>query len=168
MARLFLAIWPDERVGAALERLAQDVALVAQGKPVERAKIHLTLVFIGEVEKAREGAIAAVAQAAARTRRCMLVLDRVGSFRRSRVGWAGASVVPAELAELQARLEGGLRGAGFQLEERPYRAHVTLARKIALPLPMAAIEPMELACDACALVVSEGGKYRTLRSWALA
>jgi 2'-5' RNA ligase len=167
MARLFLAIWPDERTGAALERLAQDVAQVAQGKPVERAKIHLTLVFLGQVEKVREEAIATVAHAATDLRRCSLVLDRVGSFRRSRVGWAGASVVPAELLQLQARLESGLRGASFALEDRPYRPHLTLARKIALPLPIAAIEPITLACDAFALVVSEGGSYRTLKSWML-
>jgi len=85
MARLFLAIWPDAAAGEALARLADDVALVARGKPVERAKIHLTLVFLGDVAQEREPAVAAVAARAARSARFTLALDRVGSSRRSRV-----------------------------------------------------------------------------------
>jgi RNA 2',3'-cyclic 3'-phosphodiesterase len=169
MARLFLAIWPGDAASASLAQLAQDVALVAQGKPVERAKIHLTLVFLGEVARERQEAIAQVARSSARRKRFTLVLDRVGSFRRSRVAWAGASVEPPGLMDLQSRLEGGLRAAGFTPEERPYRPHVTLARKVAQALPMAAIEPVHIACEAIALVLSESGtgRYATLESWAL-
>jgi 2'-5' RNA ligase len=169
MARLFLAVWPDDAARARLDRLAQEVALVAQGKAVGREKIHLTLVFLGEVAREREEAIASVARAAAASEPFALMLDRVGSFRRARVGWAGASVEPPALHHLQLRLEAGLRAAGFALEERPFRPHVTLARKIAQPLPMAAIEPIELACDAFALVVSETGtgRYTPVESWRL-
>jgi len=167
MARFFLAIWPDAGAGAALERLAHDVALVAEGRAVERASIHLTLAFLGEVEKAREAAIHGVAHASTSVRPFRLLLDRVGSFRRARVAWAGPSQVPEELTLLQSGLEQGLRDGGIKLEDRPYRAHVTLARKVAKPLPMAAIQPVELICQAFALVVSAGGRYTTVASWPL-
>ena len=169
MARLFLAIWPDAAAGAALGRLAQDVALAAHGKAVEGAKIHLTLVFLGEVARERGEAITAAARRAARHGRFTLTLDRVGSFRRSRVAWAGASLEPPALLELQAGLESELRASGFALEERPYRPHLTLVRKSGHALPVAAIEPIEVRCDAIALVLSEAGtgRYVTLESWPL-
>jgi 2'-5' RNA ligase len=169
MARLFLAIWPDDAAGAALGRLARDLGLVAEGKPVEREKIHLTLVFLGEVAKEYQPAIAAIVRRATRRPGFVLTLDRVGSFRRARVAWAGPSIEPPDLMELQAQLEGELRTAGFALEERPYRPHVTLARKAVQALPVAAIEPIEVRCEAIALVVSESGtgRYATLESWPL-
>ena len=168
MARLFFALWPPAGARAALERLAADVALVSGGKAVEAGKIHLTLAFLGEVDEARRDALRGVA-AALRARPFVLRLDRVGSFRRSRVAWAGASDVPAELRALQSSLEEALRAHGFDLEERPFRLHVTLARKTRERVPAASIDAIEFACDAMALVVSDlaSGEYRTLESWPL-
>lgn len=168
MARLFFALWPHDSARAALERLAADVAQVCGGKPVEAAKIHLTLAFLGEVDDERRAhAIEAASTLAAPP--FTLVLDRVGSFRRARVAWAGASEAPAALHALQASLEQRLRDRGFEPEERPFRAHITLARKTRERLPAASIEPIAYACDRVALVASElsSGQYRTLESWPL-
>lgn len=167
MARLFLAIWPGAAAAVALGDLALDVARVCEGRPVERSKIHLTLTFLGEIDAAREAGIGDVARAMPTAGRFDLVLDRVGSFRRSRVAWAGASSEPPELMTLQSGLEARLRAAGFVLEDRPYRPHFTLARKIARPLPDARVAPVQIACEAFALVVSAGGKYTTRESWPL-
>ena len=168
MARLFFAIWPPAAARSALERLASDVALVASGKPVEAAKIHLTLAFLGEVDQARMS-LAHAAADALRMPRFVLSLDRVGSFRRSRVAWAGASRTPEALATLQSALEEKLRASGFTLEARPFRPHITLARKIRERVPPAFIEPIAYACEEIALVVSDlgTGEYRTLESWPL-
>jgi 2'-5' RNA ligase len=168
MARLFFALWPPARARAGLERLAAGVALVSGGKAVEAAKIHLTLAFLGEVDEARAAAAGEVA-ATLRARPFVLRLDRVGSFRRSRVAWAGASELPVELLALQSALDRGLRGNGFELEERPFRPHITLARKTRERVPQASIETIDYACDALALVASDlgRGEYRTLESWPL-
>ena len=168
MARLFFALWPTAAARAALERLAADVALVSGGKAVEAGKIHLTLAFLGEVDETRRGALDAVARAV-HVEPFTLTLDRVGSFRRSRVAWAGASGVPAELLALQASLDEALRGKGFELEERPFRPHITLARKTRERVPAASIDAIEYACHHLALVVSDlgRGEYRTLESWPL-
>jgi 2'-5' RNA ligase len=98
-----------------------------------------------------------------------LALDRVGSFRRSRVAWAAASAPPPALVAMQSALEQGLRASGFELEERPFRPHVTLARKTQERVPLASIVPIAWACDEVALVVSDlaSGEYRTLESWPL-
>jgi 2'-5' RNA ligase len=169
VARLFFAAWPDASARAALATLAHDLALVAEGKPVDAAKLHLTLVFLGEVLDERVGALYPVAQAL-RAARLRLVLDRVGSFRRSRVAWAGIADPPAALMQLQVMLETGLRAAGFAFDERPFHPHVTLTRKAHKSVPVAAIDAIAYPCDAVALVRSDLGKgtYTTLESWPLA
>ena len=167
MPRLFFALWPDEAARRKLEALARDVALVAEGKPVPAEKIHLTLAFLGEVP-AERGAAAIEAAQATRGAPFALALDRVGSFRKAKVAWAGASQPPSELVALQAALAANLAARGFALEERAFAPHLTLARKIARPLPPAAIAPIAMHALALALVVSEGtGRYTTLQSWPL-
>jgi RNA 2',3'-cyclic 3'-phosphodiesterase len=168
MARLFFALWPDVDALRQLEALSHDVALVAEGTATPADKIHLTLAFLGEVPAERQ---AAVELAGSQTQGPAFkwTLDRVGSFRRARVAWAGTSEPPAALLELQSSLAQRLAEGGFALEERPFAPHLTLARKIAKPLPAAAIPPIRIASTSLALVVSDAGtgRYTTVKSWPL-
>ena len=166
--RLFLALWPSERVRASLAQVGASLAGLAAGKPVPAEKIHLTLAFLGEVAVARRDEVReAVRQA--RAAPFELVLDGVGSFRKARVCWAGSSELPAALVRLQADLEHGLRARGFALDERPFAAHVTLARKIALDIPRVPLPPIGWRADEFVLVRSETGtgRYSVLEAWPL-
>jgi 2'-5' RNA ligase len=168
MDRLFFALWPDEAARQALEALSREVALVTQASPVPAAKIHLTLAFLGEVAADR---LPEALGAARQTRGApfTLALDRVGSFRRARVAWAGTAVAPAPLMELQRALAAHLAARGFSLEAREFAPHVTLARKIARALPAAAMPPIAMRVGELALVRSEAGtgRYTTLETWPL-
>jgi len=56
MSRLFFALWPDDETRQELERLSQ--AIQAAGlKPVNPQNLHVTLVFIGNVDSAVESLI---------------------------------------------------------------------------------------------------------------
>jgi 2'-5' RNA ligase len=166
--RLFFALWPGERLRASLAELAGTLAALAGGTPVPAVKIHLTLAFLGEVEP---GSLARVQEAArqACARRFELALDQVGSFRGARVAWAGPRRVPRALVELQSSLDRGLRERGFRLDERPFAAHVTLARKIAAQVPLAPIPAIRWRPRELVLVRSETGtgRYEVLESWPL-
>ncbi|HSN19515.1 MAG TPA: RNA 2',3'-cyclic phosphodiesterase [Usitatibacter sp.] len=159
MARLFFAVWPGESSARALARLAADVALDAQGKPVPPEKIHLTLAFLGEVAPERAAAAREAASAVA-FRPFAFALDQVGSFRVARVAWAGSREAPVALAELQAALAARLRAERFAIEDRPFAPHATLARRTRRPLRAASIEPIEWRVEAFTLVRSESGTGR--------
>ena len=163
--RLFFALWPDEDARDALAALARDVALVADGKPTPPGKIHLTLAFLGEVAHRRSEAVAAAREV--RGAPFALKLDRVGSFRRAKVAWAGASAAPRALIDLQEALAERLAARGFVLEERDFAPHLTLARRIAKALPFASIPAIAMRASALALVASETrtGRYTTLETW---
>jgi 2'-5' RNA ligase len=164
--RLFFAIWPDRAARAALAGLAGHIVQVAGGRATPAESIHLTLEFLGEVEPERVELLHRIASQV-HGRRFRICLDRVGSFRRARVGWAGSEKPPRQLVALQAELNARLRQDGFALEEREYSPHATLARKIERPLPRARIDAIEWPVGEFALVASAGGRYTTLASWPL-
>lgn len=139
---------------------------LAGGRATPAQSIHLTLEFLGDVEAERVPLLHRIA-GEVRGRRFQLTLDRVGSFRRARVAWAGSEKAPHQLIALQADLNARLRENGFALEERPYSPHATLARKIERPVPRARIEAIEWPVTEYALVVSAAGRYTTLASWRL-
>ncbi len=168
MERLFFAVWPDADAAGRLGALAREIAVAADGKPVPAAKIHLTLAFLGALDP-NGVALAHEAGAAIRAAAFDLALDRLGSFRGARVAWAGCGAVPAELARLQVALANELRSRAFELEERDFTPHVTLARKIRRAVERRATEAIAWRADALTLVRTEAGSggYSVVERWKL-
>jgi RNA 2',3'-cyclic 3'-phosphodiesterase len=129
--RLFFAVEIPPEVQAALGRVRG--AESGDYRWVDPLLLHVTLAFLGEQPEARLADVQAVGSAAARgSRGGVLELGEPGSFgARSapRVLWIGLAGDLAALQALQTRLVLGLRQSGFGLEERPFRPHVTLARR---------------------------------------
>ncbi len=170
--RLFFAIWPDEAAREAIAVLAREVAAVRGGKPPPAANAHLTLAFLGAVAPDRVDALEEVGAAAARAASPFaLTLDRLGGFRDGGIAWLGAEPVPAPLAELARALREGLFAHRFPVEQRPFAAHVTLARKCRVPPAREGTTPLTWHVDALSLVASQlaagGSRYHTLAKWAL-
>jgi 2'-5' RNA ligase len=128
--RLFFALEPPPAARAALAVLADALAEPCGGRAVPRGNLHLTLVFVGEVDPARVDALCAVGEAAgAAAAPFAVTLDRVGRFARAQVGWAAPEFAPPALQALHEALRDGCAAAGFRMEDRPYAPHVTLVRK---------------------------------------
>jgi 2'-5' RNA ligase len=168
MARLFFALWPDAGARAALAELARSTASRHGGRAVPAANLHLTLVFLGEVDPARIGALRTAAEGLA----CpgfALALDRVGGFRRAGVAWAGCRRPPPALLALQSELEKRIREAGFSPDDRAFAPHLTLARRVRDAVAEGDVESVAWRASEFALVETArgGGAYRTLAVWPL-
>jgi 2'-5' RNA ligase len=159
--RLFLALWPPEAAALELAARAREMAGRQGGRPMPAEKIHLTLAFLGEVEPGRAAVAREAAREVGRTD-FMIRLDRLGGFRRSKVGWAGMSRPSPALIEMQSQLDKGLRSRGFRLEERPFAPHVTLVRKVERPVPAEPMEVIAWKARAIVLVRVEPGTGRYL------
>lgn len=130
--RLFLAInLPAEvrrEIDAATARLRESAPDIAW---VTESRIHLTLKFLGEQPETRVSEIQdAMAAVAARHRELAMSLGGVGAFpnfRRARVVWLGVMQDP-RLELLHHDLEVACEKLGFEIEGRPFRPHLTLAR----------------------------------------
>jgi RNA 2',3'-cyclic 3'-phosphodiesterase len=100
---------------------------------VDASLLHVTLAFLGEQPPERLEVLERVgAAAAAASRGGALRLGQAGHFgskRAPRVLWVDLAGDLEALVALQGRLDAGLRAAGFALEDRPFRPHITLARR---------------------------------------
>jgi 2'-5' RNA ligase len=93
---------------------------------------HLTLLFLGTVPAEQvEELVAAAGPAVAATPPMSLRLAGAGRFgtrRRPQVFWTGVTGDDAALRVLAARLAAVARRLGLRVEDRPFRAHLTLGR----------------------------------------
>ena len=130
--RLFFAIELPAFVQSQLGRL-KPVEENRDYRWVDPSLIHVTLVFLGEQPPEKLALVNEVGASAARESSSGTLKlgqpDVFGSKRAPRVLLATLDGDLDALNALQARLDAGLRTAGFALEERPFRPHVTLARR---------------------------------------
>jgi len=168
--RLFFALWPDEALRTEIGRATRTAVRRAGGKPVESANYHVTLKFLGTVDAAGEAALAAAVGALQQTP-FEFALDRLGYWPQPRILWLGAGERPAPLVALAQALENAAAAIGIEREWRPYRPHVSLARKVAKPGSLGSIEPIVWQAESFALVASDtepgGAHYRVLHRWPL-
>lgn len=130
--RLFLAINLDPAVRRAIANATAALRATAPALNwADEARLHLTLKFLGEQDG---GVVAPLAKTltdvAARHRPFTLRVREVGAFpnfRRARVVWIGVEREP-RLELLHHDVEVACERHGFELEGRPFRPHVTLAR----------------------------------------
>lgn len=148
--RTFIAIDLPVEVQQALGQLTEVLSLqIPRGSVrwVKPEQMHLTLVFLGDTTLSKLPAIqTALDDVTARHPAFTLQLGRVGCFpncKRPRVIWVGLEegdwetkrlergrleIGDSALARLKANLDEALRPLGWEPEQRPFRAHLTLGR----------------------------------------
>lgn len=127
MARVFFALWPDDSVRSRLHAAGKAMHARLGGRLTRAASIHMTLVFVGEVD---EMAIDELARRAATVavEPFDMCLDVADCWRHNRIGWIGPHVTPVALVSLVERLWWALDGPQLKFDRKPFAAHVTLLR----------------------------------------
>ena len=164
--RLFLALWPDDDVRAALQR-GCDRWNWTKGAWVARpSSLHLTLHFLGNLPSSSLPEL---------VRELEVPFDPFDLTLNSTMVWPNGIAVlqPAEvprgLIELQAALGVALQRLEIPIEARTYRPHVTFARRAQGALPPDDNEPVRWPVCSYALIESRTaslGGYRLLREYA--
>jgi len=124
MHRLFVAIRPPEDVRDLLIDAMDDSPAL---RWVGDEQLHLTLRFIGEVERPVANDIAAALDRV-RSSNFQLRISGVGKFEKRSGGalWAGVEQTP--VVGLAAKVERALQQVGLEPEHRAFSPHITLAR----------------------------------------
>jgi 2'-5' RNA ligase len=182
--RLFFALWPDDVTRATLAHATRKAVRSCGGRPVAAHNLHATLLFLGSVAQSRVSEVMAIAARATAGRTVPdaagssspgFVFDRIEFWKKPRVlvatpsvaGGAGDALAGA-LAEVLAR---ETLSAGFAPDAKPFRPHVTLARKVAFLKTELSMEPVPWSFADFALVESQtdpdGPVYTVLESYPL-
>jgi 2'-5' RNA ligase len=133
--RVFLALVPDEKTRTQLASISRKLRSHALGGNfTSTSNFHVTLVFIGDVS---EETIAKLAALVEKTQFFPFVIKtkQLGFFATKGIKDILVWNIERQpdLSELQRQLMSELRQMGFVLEEREYRPHFTLARKVHFP-----------------------------------
>jgi 2'-5' RNA ligase len=125
MHRLFVAIRPPEEVRDLLIDAMDDSPAL---RWVGDEQLHLTLRFIGEVERPMANDIAAALDRV-RSSNFQIRISGAGKFEKRSGGALWAGVEPKiPVVGLAAKVERALQQVGLEPEHRAFSPHITLAR----------------------------------------
>jgi len=168
--RLFFALWPNAALRSTLAPRIRALQPPGVGRPQRPDQWHVTLEFLGSVPASR---VASARDAAAQVHAapCTIVFDAVEFWRRPEVLTLVARELPPPLEGLVCQLRAALASRGFEPESRPFRAHLTLARKVTHPVSPVTFAPLTWPATDFALVESitdrSGSVYTPLAGWNL-
>jgi 2'-5' RNA ligase len=127
--KLFFALWPSHRQRELLRDAINPVLSTVEGQAVDRRDWHVTLVFIGAFPEERIAELmAAVGDIDVGDFR--LRFDSLTFWQRPRIACLHAKIIPPELERLVASLQQALIPFGIEPDERVYRPHITVSRKV--------------------------------------
>ena len=167
MKRLFFALWPDEST----RQRCKDIASLLRdhGRPVAATNLHITLVFLGSVDEAKQ---AAMTQAAANivVQSMTLTFNRLDYWKKPAVVCLCTEQIDPVVSSLVDQLTAAAIQNGIAVDLRPYEAHVTLLRKAKSPSEIQ-FNPIPWQADTFCLVEScstpSGVEYRVIQRWGL-
>ena len=128
VGRAFVAAVPPDDVLDAVDAAVSGIELPSTARRTTRPQWHLTLQFLGNRVDFDAVAGALEALAVRRGDVCLGVAGAFPSERRGRVLWMGVSEGDALLSQLAASVGALLAPIGYPPDDRPYHAHLTLAR----------------------------------------
>ena len=153
--RLFIGLQPSPGFREALTVLQTRLrAAGVAGQYLAAENLHLTLAFIGEWPEDVTGLLPPVEEP------FELTLSQAGLFPRAKVLWAGVEPCPA-LDVLARSVRDRLDAAGIPFDRQDFRAHITLARKPAVP---EGLDPACVAVPRASMTVREVCLYRSERT----
>ena len=115
--------------------LARRLSASIEGRFLPRDTYHLTLAFLGDVDETQLAAATTALEAAcADAPPVPLRSDGLGKFGQASDAtlWLGIAPNP-ELEQLTERLRNELRDRSVPFDAKPFKAHLTLARRARIP-----------------------------------
>lgn len=128
----FAVRMPEETKLMMKEHIEKIKAVIPFSRWVHFQDLHITLAFLGAASPEKlKSAVSNVKEALNNAKPFQLKINRLGFFGSShspRVFWADTEE-SNELNLLRNKVFSACEEAGFELETRPFRPHITLARK---------------------------------------
>jgi RNA 2',3'-cyclic 3'-phosphodiesterase len=173
--RLFFALWPDEEGREALAQATAKTVRHSGGRGVPPGNLHVTLAFLGSVLQRRVLEVKQLGTRAAadcpQRRPLELRFESLAHWPRQQLLCAVAADENPMASALSAVLKDAAAGAGFAPDLKPFRTHVTLARKVSHAPRECTLREILWRFDSFALVdsrtESRGPIYSVLESYPL-
>jgi len=167
MKRLFFALLPDEQARQQCVDLQRSLALESC-QPVSIGNLHVTLLFLGQVDADKERVLL---EAATKffVPELRLTFDKLSYWQNPKIlCLTGQHTANAGLNKLVMDLIIIAEQLSLPVDQRPFIPHVTLARKAKQAIALD-FEPIQWHADSFCLMEScslpTGVEYRICRCW---
>lgn len=151
--KLFYALWPSHRQRELLRDTINPALSSVEGQTVDRRNWHVTLVYIGDFPEERIPGLMA-AMEIIEPGDISLRFDVLTFWQRPKVACMHTKIIPPELERLVASLSQALIPFGIEPEERVYRPHITVSRKVRAFPDVRLARPIEVTFSEFELVES--------------
>ncbi|NLW18506.1 MAG: RNA 2',3'-cyclic phosphodiesterase [Candidatus Cloacimonetes bacterium] len=179
--RSFIALETPEKPKRSLERALERFRPHPGVNWVKDENLHLTLLFLGDVDVNRIGELSEVLSESCANAAAFSLTIRgleIFPYKSPRLVWATLADAEGSLANWHKKLLGKIRHAGFEPDSKPLKPHITLGRiKKAIPPALqneiltAKVEPGFFPYDRVTLFRSilhgDGPIYQALESFEL-
>lgn len=166
MKRLFFALWPDDITRQRCVNITQAIGN-DKTRLVDPANLHVTLLFLGSIVPNKEIAFREEA-AIIPTPKITLRFDHLNFWKKPGVLCLTATDSSPELMALVDNLSILARKLDIPIDERPFKPHVTLAKKAKESMALE-FEPITWCSESFCLVescpLSNGVEYRIIGQW---
>jgi RNA 2',3'-cyclic 3'-phosphodiesterase len=166
MKRLFFALWPEDIIRQQCVDIGKAI-LTEHARLVRPANIHVTLLFLGNIDTDKEERFKQVL-ATVQVPSTTLCFNKLSFWKKPGILCLTTSnTYPGveTLVGMLSRLGGDL---GIQTDERPFKPHVTLAKKATKLMPLE-FDPINWNSSSFCLVESvncpKGIEYRIVEEW---
>ena len=161
-SRLFIALWPNPQVRHVLRTWRDAWDWPRGSTAVKNERLHMTLHFLGSVSSVR---IPALREALAVPFEPFEL-----EFGQAKLWPHGIAVLeplaaPGQLVQLHADLGSALQRLDMPVEERPFKPHVTMARRAVKATVPEGGPALKWAVEGYALMESTAGGYTVLQQY---
>ena len=167
MARLFFALWPDNKTQSNLYHVARQFKN-EKIRLVKKSNLHITLEFLGEVSEYNKQQLIEKSNHI-QVEPFEIELTNIGWWRKPGVLWIGMHHIPQPLTNLVESIKQIVEQQDMETDKRSYKPHITIARKVKqIQLPKQSID-IRWQVNSFALVESRstemGVVYQTIQKW---
>ena len=168
--RLFFALWPSVSAQDNLYTQLHKKLGRCQGRQIIASNLHMTLLFMGNVGPVQQDCLESLVSQIS-SPEFDLNLHSLTYRRKQQMLWLEPDTVPEGLWQLVSQLRETAEKCGFQLDLPPFKAHMTVMRKLRNMPDDTEITPYIWVVRDFALVSSKtlqsGAEYRLVKTWRL-
>ena len=168
MARLFFALWPDNKMQSSFYHVARQFK-DEKIRLVKKSNLHITLEFLGQVSKYDQQQFIEKSNHI-QVEPFELELTSIGWWKKPGILWIGPQHIPQSLTNLVESIKQIVEQQGLETDKRSYKPHITIARKVKQDqLPEQSID-IRWQVNSFALIESKstdtGVVYQIVQQWA--
>lgn len=166
MKKLFFALWPSDETRKQINRINQSIK-TSDLKIVKQENLHITLVFLGHVDTESEFLIRQRVKGVS-VQPFVQHFDQLDFWRKPRILCLSTQQVHSQLLMLVDTLKRKAEQCGIKTEDRPYKPHITLARKAHKLIDIVALSikwPVQAFCLVESCSTPDGVHYQVIQRW---